>query len=861
MSTEASGSGASAETGGSGVSSETNGSGVSTETSGSGASAETGESGGISVSGVSEGKSGSGVSVASAGTGGSGASAGTGASGVTAGTGTPDHAEEGSQSLVATMSQLLKAHTEAIAAQTQAATAQHLPPLKPYTGEGKQIEEDGVDRWLEQFEERAKIFGWSAVQQLHQLKMLLEKTALRVFRMLPDADHSSYAKATAVLRSRFKSVDIEELRGLEFHHKVQGDESIEELRMQLQALGRKAFPSSQGREFDRLLKGRFFQALHVKWQRKLGAPKTGESFQELYDRARVLEQHERQYMESAASRSDGTKKNDRFQRHRDTSSFQAKSSRSTEEPKGGSVIPPPRLPSDRVCYRCRRPGHISRNCPERGKLPEAPGRSLPNHAALARNAALESRVTGSAMVFPEELSAHQLEELLVRRRLQDEQKLFLDGSVSTNAVSACGKEDLKAVGPTVYMSVQVSGVPVEAMVDTGTQSTIISRSLLHEIGCHMKRTGQPLPCLERPTARLFGKDGEGGGCELVITAQVPVTVEADGESTWIPVFVQPDSKQQCLLGMNALPALGLTMLRANGEPLIVKQESNPGVAHVRLVEAVTVPSLKGCLMKVKADCGCPGLRAVSGSPLLFEPRHHALEPLGLGSHESLVTVLDDGCMLVPVHNYQGTSAFLEAGMEVGSARCMEVGCALGGCDMSEVGGALSVGEVSEVGRTLSAGGVREVGYREVEVTQCAHVDAIVCSPERSRRLLESLELPSEKLRGGQSQQLTELLTDYSDAFALCDSELGCTDLVKHSIDTGDHRAIRQQPYRVPIVYREKIDQMVAEMKEQGIVRPSMSPWASPVVLVPKKDGKLRFSRLSTPQYPDQERCVPTPQDR
>ena len=213
-------------------------------------------------------------------------------------------------SLVATMKQLLMAHTEAIAAQTQATAAQHLPPLKPYTGEGKQVEEDGCERWIEQFEERAKIAGWNTAQQLHQLKLLLEKTALRVFRMLPDVDRNSYEQVVKALRSRFKAVDIEELCGLEFHHRVQVDETIEELGLELQSLGRKAFPSITGREFDRLLKGRFFQALHVKWQRKLAAPKTGETFQEFYDRARVLEQHEKQYAESAASR-DGTRKNDR----------------------------------------------------------------------------------------------------------------------------------------------------------------------------------------------------------------------------------------------------------------------------------------------------------------------------------------------------------------------------------------------------------------------------------------------------------------------------------------------------------------------------------------------------------------------
>ena len=208
-----------------------------------------------------------------------------------------------SAALVSTMAKLLKTQTEAIQAQMQVAAAQHLPPLKSFTGEDMQVEEGTFDRWLELFEERAKLTCWGPAQRLHHLKLLLEKTALKAFRTFEVTDREDYDKATAALCKRFKLVDIEELRGLEFHHRMQGKETIEELGMDLQTLGRKAFPSSHGKEFDRLLKGRFFQAIHVKWQRKLGAPKTGETFQELFNRARVLEQHEKQYQESAASRS------------------------------------------------------------------------------------------------------------------------------------------------------------------------------------------------------------------------------------------------------------------------------------------------------------------------------------------------------------------------------------------------------------------------------------------------------------------------------------------------------------------------------------------------------------------------------
>ena len=70
-------------------------------------------------------------------------------------------------------------------------------------------------------------------------------------------------------------------------------------------MARQAFSNMPVPEFNRLLKGRFFQALQVKWQRKLGAPKPEESFQDLYDRARLMEQYEKQYSDTVTVRSEG----------------------------------------------------------------------------------------------------------------------------------------------------------------------------------------------------------------------------------------------------------------------------------------------------------------------------------------------------------------------------------------------------------------------------------------------------------------------------------------------------------------------------------------------------------------------------
>ena len=60
------------------------------------------------------------------------------------------------------------------------------------------------------------------------------------------------------------------------------------------------------------------------------------------------------------------------------------------------------------------------------------------------------------------------------------------------------------------------------------------------------------------------------------------------------------------------------------------------------------------------------------------------------------------------------------------------------------------------------------------------------------------------------------------------------------IDTGDSQPICQLPQLVPFALRKKISCMIQEMVEEEVVQESASPWASPVVLVRKKDGTLRF---------------------
>ena len=71
-------------------------------------------------------------------------------------------------------------------------------------------------------------------------------------------------------------------------------------------------------------------------------------------------------------------------------------------------------------------------------------------------------------------------------------------------------------------------------------------------------------------------------------------------------------------------------------------------------------------------------------------------------------------------------------------------------------------------------------------------------------------------------------------------KLGRTNLIKHKINTGDHRPIRQHPRRVPLHLQEEAKGQVKKMLQEGVIEPSSSPWSAPVVLVRKKDGTYRY---------------------
>ncbi|GBM75167.1 Transposon Ty3-I Gag-Pol polyprotein [Araneus ventricosus] len=60
------------------------------------------------------------------------------------------------------------------------------------------------------------------------------------------------------------------------------------------------------------------------------------------------------------------------------------------------------------------------------------------------------------------------------------------------------------------------------------------------------------------------------------------------------------------------------------------------------------------------------------------------------------------------------------------------------------------------------------------------------------------------------------------------------------INTSNHPPIKQYLRRLPLAKKEEAERLVKEMVDTGIIEESSGPWASPIVLVKKKDGSTRF---------------------
>ena len=85
----------------------------------------------------------------------------------------------------------------------------------------------------------------------------------------------------------------------------------------------------------------------------------------------------------------------------------------------------------------------------------------------------------------------------------------------------------------------------------------------------------------------------------------------------------------------------------------------------------------------------------------------------------------------------------------------------------------------------------------------------------------------------QQQAFKDLCTEFNDIFSTDSGDIGKTPLLEVEIDTGDSLPITQKPYTLPLKHTEWLQRELEILETAGVIVRSVSPWASPIVVIPK----------------------------
>lgn len=115
----------------------------------------------------------------------------------------------------------------------------------------------------------------------------------------------------------------------------------------------------------------------------------------------------------------------------------------------------------------------------------------------------------------------------------------------------------------------------------------------------------------------------------------------------------------------------------------------------------------------------------------------------------------------------------------------------------------------------------------------------------------------EKLSEEQITEIKGLTNKYAKIFT---DKPGTFNLVEHCVTLTSEEPVRSRPYTVPYAIRSELRSEIEKMLELGVIRKSTSPYASPVVIVAKKDGSKRvcidYRKLNKLTVPDPEPMTP-----
>lgn len=392
-----------------------------------------------------------------------------------------------------------------------------------------------------------------------------------------------------------------------------------------------------------------------------------------------------------------------------------------------------------------------------------------------------------------------------------------------------------------YVSARVDDkVSLHALLDTGSMCCTISEEaeqILESVGSASE------PICVNDDILLVGC----GGVKVKPKCIHNLKMEVYGCTFSVPALVVPGQKDQVILGTNVikhilkqfkqLPSFWQIMAKpdSTGEPEIMqflnmlaginrwRGDAMPDfVGTVKLVQAVTLLPKQEHLVWGKLPAASP---LSEGSAVLVEPSKTQIHKKNIVVCRSVASMNGERWIPVRILNTSDKAVTLKRRTKV-----------------ADVSSCIAIEDLDVTSEQTPAAYVRAQNQ-----TLCSEADSrpdsLPC-PSFHDILhnlgLDDLDIDSCEVSDHWKSQLLQLIQKYEDVFSRSKLDCGMAKDLVHRIHLSDQRPFRLPYRRVPPGEYHKLRQVLTEMEEREIIRKSNSEWASPLVLVWKKNGDLRI---------------------
>ena len=672
------------------------------------------------------------------------------------------------------------------------------PPVDPFTGENPELR---FEDWLPSLKRASTWNEWTEEELLLQLAGHLRGRALQEWGLLDEVSKKMYSTAVESLRARLDP-GSRTLAAQDFRHTRQGDnESVATFIRRLERTFQIAYghDSMSTETRDTLLHGQLQEGLLHEVMRA-PAVSGAQTYKELCLAARNEEKRlaelrkRKQYQQPAKDTS----------KARCDKRVELKESKPT--PTNSQVTSSQEA---RKCFVCHKSGHIARDCPKRT---DSRGR---------RNDQASSKQITTDQSTDTETNQQDILQLLYSS--DDE------GGESVDIVRVPDKGSRPKC-----VQVDIQGVPAYGVIDSGSDVTIMGGELLRKVAAVAKLRKKDLKPPDK-TPRNYDQR------PFKLHGKMDLTISFAGRVLTTPVYIKMDTEEPLLLSEGVCRQLGIIQYHPDVQAHSLKdrrqavsdavagvtdklagsesadrstEEAAVPMISVRLVQSLRLPPGHCAVVPVAVD-GVP-----QGAIKVVEPEASLLDELGLELSDALVRMSGDGQAQLVVANNSGFTQRVDSGTQLGHAVDALV------VDSEEVTASRLAQDEPMVDTLLN---LEPCGVSRVDISD----------EERKRRLLELVDV-SELLNPGQTECFRKFLAEHHQAFSLEPGERGETDLVQMEIDTGSAPPRRQPVRRMPFAVRQEVAKQLKNMQQSGVIEPSSSPWASPIVMVHKKDETHRF---------------------